>query len=108
MEVERQRCSPPSLNAFCSLSHRAFTVLAMRPPPLSAAAHAAADAAHLQPLPPQRSVFTCGAAQLRGMEGELRRSYRLLSVAIHPDKCSHALASKVPISPCSQTQKTRQ
>lgn len=95
----RHKCNHHDFPNPVSSVHRAFKVLGMRQAPLAAAARAtvAAAAAAAAPHPPQQQpLLACSAAQLRCLEGELRRSYRQLSVAIHPDKCRHAQASKVP------------
>jgi hypothetical protein len=47
---------------------------------------------------PQQLAFACSALQLQAIDAELRQTYRQLSVAVHPDKCSHPLASKVVLS----------
>lgn len=62
-----------------------------RPPVL------AADPAQQQG--PQQVALACSPAQLQVIQAELRQTYRQLSVSVHPDKCSHPLASKVSL-PC--------
>lgn len=63
-------------------------MLGMVRPPLQAP-----NGAHVQA--PQQSAFACTAVQLQAIEAELRQTYRQQSVAVHPDKCGHPLASKV-------------
>ena len=52
---------------------------------------------------PQQPAFACAAVQLQAVEAELRQTYRQHSVAVHPDKCRHPLASKVALSRPSVT-----
>lgn len=70
---------------------RAFAVLGMERPPLQAP-NDAQVAGGPQP------AFACTAVQLQAVEAELRQTYRQQSVAVHPDKCGHPLASKVVLS----------
>ena len=70
-------------------ARRAFAVLGMERPPLQAPSGAQVEG-------PQQPAFACTAAQLQAVEAELRQTYRQQSVAVHPDKCGHPLASKVP------------
>lgn len=72
-------------------------MLDLSPPPL-------ADAPAAQQQEPQQLAFACSAAELQLIEARLRQAYRQLSVAIHPDKCSHPLASKVGSTPVDRKQ----
>lgn len=75
---------------------RACAVLGMQLPALCAT-----TAAQVQG--PQRAALACTTAELLDLEAELRQTYRQLSVAVHPDKCSHPLASKVALSTVAHT-----